>query len=266
MDSIDGVALPDRSAQEQVPEELLDAQSSEASTVAAPSEPETPATSHAPSETDGAQTTPVVPAEEPVVSPKATPKQSQAQHVRRDTRTAVAIPIIPGLARAKASSPSAEKMQESVTPKSEKSAPSTDEQKSETAETLSTSASDTATVTMPPKLAPMSWAAMARRNAPASSAGIPQGGAVVNGVSLPKSASLADALKQYSVQNDTRLSFLEPRGLVNTGNMCYMNSVCFLFPDSWRPILICVRFSKFLYFVHRSITSWTRFDSALYIQ
>lgn len=38
-------------------------------------------------------------------------------------------------------------------------------------------------------------------------------------------SSLAQALQAYRPSAPDRLAFLEPRGLVNTGNMCYMNSV-----------------------------------------
>jgi ubiquitin carboxyl-terminal hydrolase 10 len=37
--------------------------------------------------------------------------------------------------------------------------------------------------------------------------------------------SLAEAIQSYLVENNGKLDFLEPRGLINTGNMCYMNSV-----------------------------------------
>lgn len=37
--------------------------------------------------------------------------------------------------------------------------------------------------------------------------------------------SLAEAIQSYAVENNGKLDFLEPRGLINTGNMCYMNSV-----------------------------------------
>lgn len=37
--------------------------------------------------------------------------------------------------------------------------------------------------------------------------------------------SLAEALRSYRVNGGDKIAFLEPRGLINTGNMCYMNSV-----------------------------------------
>jgi ubiquitin carboxyl-terminal hydrolase 10 len=51
----------------------------------------------------------------------------------------------------------------------------------------------------------------------------------VNGAHLPGSAAskanaLAEVIRSFRVSND-KISFLEPRGLINTGNMCYLNSV-----------------------------------------
>lgn len=219
------VSLPPRvMAEEETPEEQVEAPASEVSTIAAPSEQETPATSQAPSESDYTQVSPPTPSQATATSPKATPTQTQAQHARRDTRTAIAVPNIPGLAKAKPSPTTTDKLPGSGTPQSEKSGAVTEEQKSEKAETSSAAGEEVGAVSPPPKPAPKSWAELVRRNAPASSAA-PNGSAVVNGAALPKSASLADALKQYGVQSDAHLSFLEPRGLVNTGNMCYMNSV-----------------------------------------
>lgn len=39
--------------------------------------------------------------------------------------------------------------------------------------------------------------------------------------------SLVEALQGYRVGGAEKVAFLEPRGLVNTGNMCYMNSVSY---------------------------------------
>jgi ubiquitin carboxyl-terminal hydrolase 10 len=39
---------------------------------------------------------------------------------------------------------------------------------------------------------------------------------------------LAEAIREFKVDSTDRAALIEPRGLVNTGNMCYMNAVCFL--------------------------------------
>jgi ubiquitin carboxyl-terminal hydrolase 10 len=50
--------------------------------------------------------------------------------------------------------------------------------------------------------------------------------ATTPGFSKTNSESLAEALRSFiAVSPDSKVAFLEPRGLVNTGNMCYMNSV-----------------------------------------
>ncbi|KAL7926124.1 hypothetical protein ACQKWADRAFT_318615 [Trichoderma austrokoningii] len=87
------------------------------------------------------------------------------------------------------------------------------------------------------KAPPTSWANLFAK----ASARAPANGSGVNGVNgdsadaannFPGSAfsksninSLAEAIQSYAVENSGKLDFLEPRGLINTGNMCYMNSV-----------------------------------------
>ncbi len=45
-------------------------------------------------------------------------------------------------------------------------------------------------------------------------------------LSKSNSESVADALRTFSAStHDAKLAFIKPRGLVNTGNMCYMSSV-----------------------------------------
>lgn len=221
MDDIDGVALPARDGAEE--EEQADGQTSEVSTIAAPSEPETPATSQAPSESDYTQTSvPATPAQDAVVSPKATPKQTPA-HARRDTRTAIAVPNIPALSKPKPATPETGK---AATPQSEKSAV-TDEQKSLASEvkseTDSTAGEEATSKSPPPAPKPVSWAGLFSK--PKTFSAGPNLGTVVNGAPIPKNAPLAEVLRQYNPDNDIAVHFTEPKGIVNGGNMCYMTSV-----------------------------------------
>ncbi|KAK3115307.1 hypothetical protein LTR53_005486 [Teratosphaeriaceae sp. CCFEE 6253] len=240
------VALPAGPAGVEVtPERLAEEAPSEVSTIAAPSEPETPATSQAPSESDFTQvSTPATPAQAPVPSPKATPTQ---RHARRDTRTAIAVPNIPGLPKPKSSPPATDKqavlpeapIEQATPPADDLPAQAGEQQQEEVVEQIADA--EEAAATIPPvKAVPKSWADLVRiKAAPGKSAAQTNGASTTNGIQPPKSASLADALRQYSVQSDASLSFLEPRGLVNTGNMCYMNAIL-------QVLVFCAPFYGFL--------------------
>ncbi|CAM1500825.1 Fc.00g099870.m01.CDS01 [Cosmosporella sp. VM-42] len=85
-------------------------------------------------------------------------------------------------------------------------------------------------------------------NGPASGAGSvnghgSEGANGVNGsssnFSKTNSSSVAEAIQAYRVGGSDKISFLEPRGLINTGNMCYMNSVL-------QVLMFCVPFYDFL--------------------
>jgi ubiquitin carboxyl-terminal hydrolase 10 len=77
------------------------------------------------------------------------------------------------------------------------------------------------------KTAPKSWADLVRTKAAAT----PISQSTANGepseaqLAKSKSASLAEVIRSFNVAIPSKFAFLEPRGLVNTGNMCYMNSV-----------------------------------------
>ena len=82
------------------------------------------------------------------------------------------------------------------------------------------------------KAAPKSWADLVRTKTVSRSSSGNEADQInttqTNGFIGPKTSLLSDVLASFRVGNDDvepRIAFLKPRGLVNTGNMCYMNSV-----------------------------------------
>ncbi|KAK1756865.1 hypothetical protein QBC47DRAFT_443479 [Echria macrotheca] len=69
-------------------------------------------------------------------------------------------------------------------------------------------------------------------------------------------SSIAEALQNYRVGGAEKLAFLEPRGLVNTGNMCYMNSVL-------QALVFCIPFFDFLDQVGRKAAYSFKSDTPL---
>jgi ubiquitin carboxyl-terminal hydrolase 10 len=197
---------------------------SETSTIAPRSEPETPATSQAPSEGDFAQVnTPTTPAQTSVVSPKP---QATQQHARSTTRSAIAVPNIPGLPRTKEATAPQTSVQDTASQKTNDVTPPAVEEQADNVAAETASVEETGARSPPPAAAPKSWADLVKRNTKTQAAsGLLNGASGTGGIQVPQTAPLAEALKQYNVKNATQLAFLEPRGLVNTGNMCYMNSV-----------------------------------------
>jgi ubiquitin carboxyl-terminal hydrolase 10 len=75
---------------------------------------------------------------------------------------------------------------------------------------------------------PKLWTGLFNPAAVTSTAASSESGlaAANSGFNKTNSESLAEALRSFAaVSPDSKVAFLEPRGLVNTGNMCYMNSV-----------------------------------------
>lgn len=111
---------------------------------------------------------------------------------------------------------------------------------------------DAATSEEPAKpAAPKSWADLVRSKASAKAAGAPPSTSTeTNGLMAHKRESLADVLTTLGedvAQYGDKVAFLEPRGLVNTGNMCYMNSVL-------QSLASCVPFYRFIDHIGRRAT------------
>lgn len=80
---------------------------------------------------------------------------------------------------------------------------------------------------MPPPPKPVSWAALLRPTQPQAPPDVRSFTLTSNGIAV-KGETLSEVLNNVNtpVEPPSKVSFLQPRGLVNTGNMCYMNSVC----------------------------------------
>ncbi|KAF4995066.1 hypothetical protein FDECE_12921 [Fusarium decemcellulare] len=236
---------------------------------------QTPTTSAAPSETAA---TPRQPTEEPVTPASSTSQQrSRTNTTTSATSTATSRPATRSAA---APAPALPSLPKSAAAKDAKSAraekPSNGDVATETASQDATSTdaaekpaeaeaeSGAAEPAAPPvKLPPSSWAnlfakppsassgraAGANGSAPTSApvngngtdgvVGAPNGSS--SGFSKTNANSVAEAIHSFQVGLADQLSFLEPRGLINTGNMCYMNSTKVL-----QVLMFCVPFYDFL--------------------
>ncbi|KAM5352596.1 hypothetical protein ACJ41O_005318 [Fusarium nematophilum] len=254
---------------EQAEQTVIAESASKASSVAA----QTPTTSAAPSETAA---TPRLPVEEP--SPAVPASTNPQQRSRTNTTTsvtstatsrpatrsaAVPAPALPSLPR---SSPKEAKPSRAEKPTNGDVTTETASQDVTSTDAVAKPAepeSDAAepVVSPPVKLPPSSWANLFAKPASGSSGragganGAVSSGTAVNGhgadgvIGAPNGSasgfskananSVAEAIQSFQVGLADHLSFLEPRGLINTGNMCYMNSVL-------QVLMYCVPFYDFL--------------------
>jgi ubiquitin carboxyl-terminal hydrolase 10 len=215
---------------------------SQASTIAGPSDAEldTPSTSHPPSEVDLAQSTTPSATTPSTMPSTAQPAVTTKKHARN-----VTIPAVPRIPNKSAKTPSAasttQQSAKSPTPTQKESSP-IDAAAASTPE-VTASVEDSPKASPPKPAAPKSWAELLRaKNAPAAAQPVSTPNATVaatNGPTVPKNNTLADVLASFAVDSEKNVSFIEPRGLVNTGNLCYMNSIL-------QVLLFCVPFYDFL--------------------
>ncbi|KAE8157529.1 hypothetical protein BDV40DRAFT_45205 [Aspergillus tamarii] len=209
-----------------------------------PSEPQTPTLSVAPSVSNSTQPTTPSSAVQPSVRP-----QSQFKGSKPAIPVVPVVPVIPG--------PGAPRqgMKDDTTHSSEtrKLSGAATNVASGSAEASSTehpmeqvegtTSEGSPKPPSPTRTAPKSWADLVRAKNQSKSAGVTgTPSAVSNGVVKHKSESLADVLVNMGddvSRYSDKTAFLEPRGLVNTGNMCYMNSVL-------QILVSCAPFYQFL--------------------
>ena len=203
-----------------------------------PPRPETPSTQDQPSE--GASTSPTTPIS---VQPPAGAAAPSNPLAKPPSRPAVpAVPVLPALPKAspkEVKTPNGPESQTlAVAASSSEESPSA-ERSNEEAEG---EAVETAAAAAAAKSVPKLWTGLfARSSAAAKIPTFGTGPSATNGTSQvgdantaggsgtgfakSNSSSIAEAIQAYQVGGAEKLAFLEPRGLVNTGNMCYMNSV-----------------------------------------
>lgn len=212
----------------------------------APSEPQTPTLSAGGSDANSTQpTTPSSAPQRPSTRP-----QSQSKPSKPAVPVVPVLPVVPRQpAKDDVSRPS------ELTPKSE-AAP--------TNEPAETPQDATETPEEPARSAPKSWADLVRSRASAKAASAQSSPATeANGLVAHQRKSLADVLTNLGddvSQYGDKVAFLEPRGLVNTGNMCYMNSVSYHFPVlCWfiNRLTLYLRCSKYWFPACLSIAFWT---------
>ncbi|CAK7270493.1 hypothetical protein SEPCBS119000_004119 [Sporothrix epigloea] len=106
-------------------------------------------------------------------------------------------------------------------------------------------AEPTAVATPPAPSGPKLWADLFLKSASGVNGGVVANGHAANGTNgagafmKANANSLTEAVALYRVGSSDKVAFIEPRGLINTGNMCYMNSVL-------QVLTFCVPFYDFL--------------------
>ena len=117
-------------------------------------------------------------------------------------------------------------------PQVEKAIPEAEQNENkEGATVVSEAPAEQATINSPPPHAwakPKAWAGLFNPATASLAASSNGGNTTASSFGKSNAESLAEALRSFdAVSNDSKVAFLEPRGLVNTGNMCYMNSVSY---------------------------------------
>jgi ubiquitin carboxyl-terminal hydrolase 10 len=250
--------------------------------------PETPSTQEPQSE-DASSTSPTTPSSAHPANTSTGASATPTNVLKPVARPAVpalpAVPIIPAIPKASSKDPKPAADKVTQEEKSGEAAKLPVELSSATSDTTVVGAAaeetDEAAIIAPVKTAPKSWANLFTSAAPiakptatqngadSNGATATQGGAVADGSTASgdlaifaksNANSVAEALHAYRVGGGEKVAFVEPRGLINTGNMCYMNSVS-TGSGCWYHLFTTngvIRFCKFLFSVYLFMTSWIK--------
>ncbi|KAI1462732.1 cysteine proteinase [Annulohypoxylon moriforme] len=224
---------------------------------------ETPSTQDVPSEV-AQSTSPSTPQSVYAVQSPTASSITPTKSTKPSSRTAVpAVPVLPAMPKASPKEAASSSAEVKTSEGKQSSTQATSEAPvAESASETSQAEVKPESTPAPVKAAPKLWTGLFARPTPgpsststagAGSAGTgatatgatPDGTVQSNGsvgvgsFSKSNASSLAEALRAYNVSGDRKISFLEPRGLINTGNMCYMNSVL-------QVLIFCIPFYDFL--------------------
>lgn len=197
--------------------------------VPAPSEPQTPTTSAMLSDADSTQpTTPSSPVQVGTSRPQSR-SRAQAKVSKPAVPLVPVVPIVPHRPSTPRQPTKDDASHTSETPKTGAVASGSTPEAKEEIVAQSADSEQPAKPMSPTRAAPKSWADLVRSKALPRGAVAPgTASAGSSDLMVHKAESLADVLSRLGEnvsQYSDKVAFLEPRGLVNTGNMCYMNSV-----------------------------------------
>jgi len=208
--------------------------------------PETPTTTNAQSD-DAGSTMPTTPSS---AKQSSLPVDGETTPVAtRPQRSAIpAVPVLPVIPKTQPKNTPTTTTQKASNGE-QPQAQATSQEQTTTTETeggeVKEPATEEAKATPPPPKAwatPRAWTGLFGSSGAASATSAVNGGQQNGSAGFGKknAESLAEALRSFNAEaKDSKIAFLEPRGLVNTGNMCYMNSVL-------QVLVFCTPFYDFL--------------------